>query len=219
MSNTLKCLAAMLLMSWAADCFAADCPRTRQSGEGYECLGVVVDGVSVQGVVFKELRLDGRHVLRFSKRSGYRVLKAKASNAALSSSQFVAALEKLIVGIQQRGGKVDEIQLDLDVVSDTWSDIRTSVRSAARKGSGLLEHKDQATTQALREAIRSSKLVRLTCDMVLRHGMTCGPRNYFTEQIAFQQEYASGDRAAIISAPDVGLSEQMALSVLFAPKK
>ncbi|MEG3792720.1 hypothetical protein V1318_21595 [Lysobacter sp. CCNWLW3] len=206
-------------MSWTAVCFAADCPRTSRSVGGYECLEVAVDGMVLQGIVFKELRLDGRHVLRFSKRSGFRTLNAPGSKVVLSSPEFVAALEKLIVQIQRRGGTVDEIQLDLDTVSDTWADIRASVRSAASNGRGPLEHKDPATTQALRGAIRQSKLVRLTCDMVQRHGMTCGPRNYFTEQIAFQQKYASGDRAAIVSASDVGLSEQMALSLLLVSKK
>ncbi|WP_157500145.1 hypothetical protein [Lysobacter sp. Root983] len=219
MSKALKWLVAALLMSCTVNCFAADCPRTRQSIDGYECLEVVVDGMSLQGVVYKELRLDGRHVLRFSKRGGFKILAARSSSAVLSSSQFVIALEKLIVQIQKRGGKVDEIQLDLNAVNDTWADITASVRSAAKEGRGPLEHKDPAATRALRESVRRSKLVRLTCAMVLRHGMACGPRNYFTEQIAFQQKYASGDRAAIASAPDVGLSEQMALSVLLTPKK
>jgi hypothetical protein len=204
----------VLLLAFAVNgCSATECPSHQQ---GVRCFEVVTnDGNQFKGIVFKRLKLDGRYVTRFRRRDGFEIVSRSGRQLrSIESDNFVAALEQLIIRAQRRGEKIDEIQLDFDVVGDAWDDIRSAIRKAVKTGRGPLRTKDPTVTQALRQSIRQSKLVRLTCEMVRRHGMACSPQNSFTEQVAFQREYLA-DRSKIAAADDVGLSKDLWISISF----
>jgi hypothetical protein len=174
-------------------------------------------GLRFEGVLYKHLLLDDSHIIRFSRRDGLKVfdVSGRLIPDPISSQEFVDAAEKLVVQIQRSGGNVDEIQVDLNLVAETWSDIRKAVRRAVLIGSGPLQAKDRSASRAMRDSIRASKQVALICSMIKRRGMECDQRNDFVEEIAFQEKYASVKRDVIAKADDVGLSEQLRFSISF----
>ncbi|MDR0181437.1 hypothetical protein [Lysobacter arvi] len=213
MKIAIRYLLLLLSLAIAQKSFAGGCePRCAQD----RSLVVSADGLRFSGIAYKQKRLNGLFVAVFSSSAGLRVTDSVGKPALqLSSRQFVAALEAVITDVRRHGGRLDQVQLEMDTVSDVWDDIRKAVRAEARRGQGKLHSKDAATSKALLEAIKRSELVRQTCAMVQRHAMKCHPYNSFTEQIAFQQKYSSGDRSQIVKADDVGIVAGLGISIRF----
>ena len=210
-----KALLFFMTVLCSGYCIASDC------GNGNKvslCISAEAgSGIRLDGVEYKKRAIDGARILKFARASGLRVIgrDGRPMQGAISSAQFVAAMKDAVARLESSGNGVDEVQFDIDLVSDFWADIKASVRYAVANGSGALQNKDRDATLALRRAIKRSALLKGVCEMIVSRRMRCDPANNFIEAIAFQDRYRVLDRKVISAAEDVGISRLLGVSITF----
>jgi len=179
----------------------------------------VSGGIVLTGVRKKYVKLGGKSIVRFIRSDGFKVLDAsgRPSVSGVTSAQIVEALEKLIVQAQAAGGRVDEVQLDLMVVSDLWVDVRAATKAAVRKRVGPIYQKDPEVSAAIRRSIGKSLLVRSVCEMIQKHRLHCDPRDSYIEQVVFSAPGVDVRRNDILNSDSAGISSAMSMGLSLLP--
>lgn len=168
-------------------------------------------GVSFNGIVYKKQRLGDKWILIFRKSSGLRV-QASAQQNVVSANDFAAAVFEMLTSISAKGQRVDEIQVDLDLVGNTLDVAAEATKDSIGSRSSILQG-DAEITDSLRRAVRNSEQISMTCNGVGVHGYRCGNPTAAVDPVVFDSAFLNRGGKFLRTHPEGGLSKSMWFSI------
>lgn len=170
-------------------------------------LSVELDsGAFINGIVYKRQKLGGRHVLQFRKIFGLKV------QTPLTPDDFAAAVLDVMEVFEKDGQRVDEIQVDLNLVRSTLDAAAIATKSAIGSRSTIAS-KDVEVTNAIREAIRGSEQVLKTCQAVVIYSYKCRSHTIGMNPVYFEENNFDKNSDFLRSHPNAGLHPRMWFSI------
>jgi hypothetical protein len=167
-------------------------------------------------VVLLEEGIGKEWLLQFRKHNGVVVVGADqtAPRDSMTIAEYASALENALSGVEQRfpDRRIDQVQLDVKLVDEAWRDVVATTKSQASKLRGLVHHKDRTLFRAVLEALSTSKLMSITCDVLRRHRYSCEDQ-IGLNPIAFKTEHLGKKWTTLRSLDDAGLNETMSLGI------
>ncbi|AMX02293.1 hypothetical protein [Microbulbifer thermotolerans] len=177
------------------------------------------EGVELDGIHLRYENLGKRWLLQLKSSTGMRLTSAESNKSGntITVSAFIELVSSILTEVANRKEvSLNEIQLDLRLVSEVWNDSVYAVKESAKTNSGVVMHKDKSTGFALLGAIQKSDLLVKTCTTLAKYSYACDSTPIGIDPIAFQCPFLNQDWDEIVGSVDAGIHEAMSFSIVVA---
>lgn len=175
--------------------------------------------LQVDGIHLLYEGLGKRWLLQLKSSTGMKLTSPESNKAGntISADEFTELVGAILDEVANREDVfLNEIQLDLRLVSGVWNDSVRAVKESAKSNSGLVMHKDKSTGVALLGAIQQSELLNKTCTMLAKYSYTCDANPVGINPIAFQYSFLNQEWVRVVNSVDAGIHESMSFSIVVA---
>jgi len=164
----------------------------------------ISNGLIVNNIIYKKELNFKKWLLQFKKNNGLTISRKIEShinsNQKMDLKEYSEVLEVALSFIKKEypDNFVDQVQIDINLVNETWNKVIAITKEEAKKQSGLVGHKNKSIHRAIEETLLSSEQMMKSCLILKKYLFECNMDVISINPIAFKTEYLKKDWSLIL---------------------